>query len=151
MADSSIKEVGHQHGALNEPSGAAIHRQRADPSTARLQDAQQQLDEQERSITALQQELRAARSYQHQCEVLNGTIATLKQEADRLRSARSVLDLELREARETVESQARQIAQLQGAAALAKSKSDEQCTQLRVLKQQLVDTEEEVCSPAIYN
>lgn len=95
-------------------------------------------------IEALENNVKDLREYRLRCESLEGTVETLQQEAHRLKSARQVLDQELKEAREAADSHARDTASLQGAAALAKAKIDDQTGQLRIAKQQVLDLEEEV-------
>jgi chromosome segregation ATPase len=113
--------------------------------SAALFESQAIAEEAAARLARLEAEVRELRGYRLRCDDLEGTAEALQQEVQKLKSARSVLDADLKAARAEVEAQSRQLAQLQGSAALAKSKADEQAAQLRMLKQQLLDMEEEVC------
>jgi chromosome segregation ATPase len=128
-------------------------RQQLATQTKKVSDLTAFIDEQQadaRKSTArceaLEHELKDMRGYKLQCQTLEGSVEALQQEAHRLKSARAVLDEDLRETRAASEARAREIAQIQGSAALNKSKMDDQAAQLLILKQQLLDMEEEVCA-----
>ena len=124
----------------------ALQTRKSKELSAALVEAEAIADEAAGRLKRLEEELQEMRGCKLRLESLEGTVDALQQEASRLKSARSVLDADLKEARATSEAQVRQTAQLQGSAALAKSKADEQTAQLRMLKQQLLDMEEEVRS-----
>jgi chromosome segregation ATPase len=122
----------------------ATQTQRTAALSASLMDAKASARDHGDRCQRLEAEAKELRSCKLQWQSLEGTVEALQHELQRLKSARSKLDADLKEARGITEAQARQIAQLQGSAALAKAKLDDQSTQLRVMKQQLLDMEEEV-------
>jgi predicted RNase H-like nuclease (RuvC/YqgF family) len=132
--------------ALQQLAQQARH---AEERSAANAEEQRVTQAQRARIDQLEQELRSFWGYKQQCEDLQGTVEALQQECHRLRSARTVLDMEVREAREAAEARSREVSQLQSNLAWHKSRVDEQNAQLRILKQQLVDLEEEVWSVSI--
>lgn len=118
----------------------------AEERSAALAEEQRVTQSQKTRIDQLEQELREFWKCKQQCEDLQGTVEALQQDSNRLRSARKVLDVEVKEAREAAEARNREVNQLQSNLAWHKTKVDEQSAQLRILKQQLVDLEDEVWS-----
>ena len=129
---------------FNAQQELAAQTRKSNELSATLTETQAVAEEAADRLARAEAEVRELRAYKLRCDSLEGTVEALQQEANKLKSARGVLDADIRDARMASEAQSRQIAQLQGAAALAKAKADEQAGQLRMLKQQLLDMEEEV-------
>lgn len=123
----------------------------AEEATAEASEARRDGQLQAGRLAQLQHDVRELHDARQRCEELTGTVEALQQEAHRLKSARAVLDDDVAEARSAAEARARDLSQLQGSAALSKARVEEQGGQIRLLKQQLVDLEDEVrrCSCAL--
>lgn len=123
----------------------------AEEATAEASEARRDGQLQAGRLAQLEHDVRELHDARQRCEELTGTVEALQQEAHRLKSARAVLDDDVAEARFAAEARARELSQLQGSAALSKARVEEQGGQIRLLKQQLVDLEDEVrrCSCAV--
>jgi uncharacterized coiled-coil DUF342 family protein len=103
----------------------------------------------QQELKQLRQQLRGLRDLQICHEDLKATNEALKQEALRLRSSRCVLDEEIGALRASIDAKGRELAQCQGALALQRSKAEDASAQVRLLKRQLVELEEEVRTPTL--
>lgn len=111
-----------------------------------LRDFQLDNEDLQKKFASAEAEMQQLRELRSKCQTLEEEVSALQHENQKLKSARKVLDADLKETMSLAEASARQVAQLQGSAAASKSRMDEQAMQLRMLKQQLVDMEEEVCA-----
>ena len=116
----------------------------AEEQAAAASEARRESQVQAGRLAQLEHDVRELHDARQRCEELQGTVEALQQEAHRLKSARAVLDSEVADARSAAEARARELSQLQGSAALNKARVEEQGGQIRLLKQQLVDLEDEV-------